>query len=43
MRANKWKEMNVEFIKCFMNNDPKQIVKKHASMRYFLDLNKLNI
>ncbi len=43
MRANKWNEINTELIKWFMNNDRNQIIKKHASMRYFLDLNNANI
>ncbi len=41
MMAGKWNEMNLEIIKYFMSNDSKLIIKKHASIRYFLDSSNL--
>lgn len=41
MMAGKWNEMNLEIIKYFMSSDSKLIIKKHASIRYFLDLSNL--
>lgn len=33
-----WNSMNIQLIQSFFNKDPKEIIFKHASVRYFMHM-----